>query len=142
MALPLKIASASVEDVLDKTILLIAAGGDASRFILKMNQQRFYPQKNTNLIIPMWLRNESIATFRLPHVQTTFLESILSFVRSSLGSNFPVAVVTGPNNNEIITSYLNSHDMMGLERIEIIEQGSSSVFTAEAIFCFGRTVRI
>jgi hypothetical protein len=90
------------EDLLSKTVLLIAAGGDASRFILPKLRDRLCEDGHHGASIPLWMRRHCLVTWPLLPGGSSFLGSHLTFIRTRLDASFPVAVITGPNTHDAI----------------------------------------
>ena len=124
------------EDLIDKTVILIAAAGDASRVMLPEIRQRLLDQGKTGEVLPLWLQEYCLPTWRLPQMGLTFLDSQLMFIHNSLGANFPVAIITGPNTDSAIVCHLEKNEQYGLTNLCVIQQESNSVFTAEGRLVF------
>jgi len=123
-------------DLVEKTIILVAAAGDASRFILPKIRDQLYDHCLHSNTVPLLLRQKSFATWPLPHTGFSVLASQLTFISTNLGSSFPVAVITGPNTKDAIAVHLKDNNQFGLSNITTIEQNSTSAFTADGTLLF------
>jgi tetratricopeptide (TPR) repeat protein len=123
-------------DLLSRTVILIAAAGDASRFVLPKLRDRLYEHGHRSTVVPLWLRRYCLATWQLPQSRLSFLASHLTFIRTCLGVSFPVAVITGPNTNDAIAAHLRENNQFGLSNVTVIEQDSTSVFTPDGQLLF------
>jgi tetratricopeptide (TPR) repeat protein/tRNA A-37 threonylcarbamoyl transferase component Bud32 len=128
--------STTVEDLLGKTIILIAGGGDASRFVLPLLRDRLNEHGRRGTGVPLWLRRYCLATWQSPQSGLSFLASHLTFIRTYFDASFPVAVITGPNTNDAIVAHLGENNQFGLNNVTVIEQDSTSVFTPDGQLLF------
>jgi serine/threonine protein kinase/Tfp pilus assembly protein PilF len=125
-----------VERAREKTIVLIAAGGDASRFLAPLLKDRLRTDHRNPPVVPRWVRDYSLPTLNAPGARISFLGSHLTFLHNHLGAASPIAVVTGPNTHDAITTHLEKHRHFGLTNVGIIEQEGASVITTEGNLVF------
>lgn len=125
-----------VERARERTIVLIAAGGDASRFLTSLLKDRLRADRRNTPVVPRWVRDYSLPTLNAPGARISFLGSHLTFLHNHLGAAVPVAVVTGPNTHQAITAHLEKHQNFGLSNVGIIEQEGASVITPDGDLVF------
>ena len=130
-------AKDAVQEAIARTIVLVAAGGDASRLMPELYRHRLRPLSKPDWHVPLWFRQYSLATEPwIPPHEESHLQFILSSIKRDLGEDTPVVVVTSPNNHEAIYTYLGVHGMMGLSRIAVIQQEALPVVTLEGELLF------
>ncbi len=133
-----------MKSLLDKVIIMIAGGGDASRFYLPSRKDKCKPMAPKVFCAPLRMHGYSILNESVPYNAfsaegETYLDIILSVVagfQSNADSPIPVALITGPNNDKSIRDALQHTGKSDDFDIIVIEQESRPVLTTEGISVF------
>jgi len=128
--------------LLDRLIILVAAGGDASRILYPSHLEQCRPSDPKELRAPAAVRQLCLVTLMplpLPEGSVCLLDTIFGFIASlqeETGLEIPVAVVSGPNNHSSISQHLRESDTFTNFNLRIIQQESKPVFTSEGLPLF------
>ncbi|MCB1194848.1 hypothetical protein KDK77_01565 [bacterium] len=121
---PDKVALGAQKDVVDRSALVLLAGGDGSRLLGSMgfaDDQKALWAKPT---IPV------TAIAAKPPLQR-IIETVAS-IRRQQQSNIPIVIVVGPRSKGPIKAFLDAHNNFGIENIILVEQDKNPVVKATA----------
>jgi tetratricopeptide (TPR) repeat protein len=131
--------STASEAALERTIVMVAAGGDASRFLLPSSLPRRVLRRKDELVAATEERSRSILTEPIrretPERRAITLSDLIfgqiETLQRDTGLRIPTAVITGPNSHDAIASYLTRSPMPADLDLEVIRQKSNPVFSSD-----------
>lgn len=114
-----------------KFAVVIAAGGDATRLMYPEIQEQI--RKASTSRVPAFVKQVSLPTMTMFNGQS-FIEMTLgslSALQRKLGVKFPCALITGPNNNQVVCKAVEDFSLARELQVQIIEQNSCPVTSLE-----------
>jgi serine/threonine protein kinase len=122
---------------LEKTIVVVAAAGDASRVFASSARSEIPATGKA----PLWIAERALPITSMME-GLCFLDIMLGATEQILGVDAPLAIITGPNTHEAITGFLQNSYYGGLRNAAVLQQVSYPVVTMDGNIVYWEDGRV
>jgi len=123
-------------DLIKKTLIILALGGDGSRWNLGYFKKQFIDSNNNNRA-PMWFKESSafiepLYTVRFdPPIFFDFALQNILFIQEHYQTQIPIALITGPNTHRLVEKYISHHYLINDFNYRLIQQDGKIVYSTD-----------